>query len=84
MRLVEGRSDDDLSPGATFKRQRKDRGCGVLDGVGWGVSVFKALKVGKGVDRGPRYVTVASGQRKGWELGVVKVATANLAQESGP
>ncbi len=29
MRLDEGRSVAALSPGATFKRQRKDRGCGV-------------------------------------------------------
>lgn len=38
MRLDEGRSDDDLSPGATFKRQRKDRGvvCWMVwDGAYW-------------------------------------------------
>lgn len=84
MRLDEGRSDDELSEGATFKRQRKDRGCGVLDGVGWGLSAFKAFKGFKGADRGPWYVTVASGQRKGGGQGSRKVATTNLAQESGP
>ena len=68
---VRGRSEGALSHGATFKRQRKDRGCGVLDGAGWGVSAFK---VGKGADRGPWCVTVASGQRKGGD----RVATPNL------
>lgn len=33
---VRGRSDGALSQGVTVKRQRKDQGCGVLDGAGWG------------------------------------------------
>lgn len=53
MRLDEGRADSAFSQGVTFKRQRKDRGCGVLDGVGWGLSAFKTFKAFKGADHGP-------------------------------